>query len=74
MFFTPAVVPCTFTVTVHDAWAASVTPERLTCVEPVAAAAVPPQVLVNPFGVATTSPAGKLSVNPTPVKSLKAFG
>src|SRR5438445_6199861 len=54
LFFTPAVVPCTFTVTVQAALAARVPPERLTEPEPATAVAVPPQVLLRPFGVATT--------------------
>ena len=31
LFFTPAVVPCTFTVTVQLPLAATIPPERLTC-------------------------------------------
>lgn len=37
--------------------------------EPAIAIAEPPQLPVSPFGVATTKPAGKLSVNATPFKS-----
>src|SRR5258708_25752027 len=73
LFFTPAVVPVTFTATVHEALNASVPPDRLTVPEPATAVAVPPQVLVRPFGVATTSPPGKLSVNPTPVHATAVF-
>src|SRR5713226_1778642 len=50
LFFTPAVVPVTFTV------------------------AVPPQVLDNPLGVATTRPAGRLSVKAIPVSAMVVFG
>src|SRR5947209_16912599 len=62
LFLSPAVVPCTFTDTVHEALAATVPPLRLTEPEPAVAVAVPPQVLVRPLGVATFNPAGKLSV------------
>ena len=39
----------------------------LTDPEPATAVAVPPHVFASPFGVATTSPAGSVSVNATPV-------
>src|SRR5205085_191401 len=55
LFLSPAVVPCTFTDTVHEALAATVPPLRLTEPEPAVAVAVPPQVLVRPLGVATTN-------------------
>ena len=66
LFFTPAVVPCTSTDTVHEAPGARVTPERLTDPLPPTAVAVPPQVLFRLGVDATTSPAGRLSVNATP--------
>jgi hypothetical protein len=65
LFFTPAVVPCTFTVTVQEPLAATVPPDKLTVEDPATAVAVPPQGLVRAFGVATTNPSGKLSVNDT---------
>src|SRR5438046_3025590 len=74
LFFTPAVVPCTFTETVHEALVARVPADRLTEPEPATAVAVPPQVLLRPFGVATTRPAGKLSVKATPVRATLVFG
>src|SRR5258708_20195776 len=74
LFFTPAVVPVTFTDNVHEALIASVPPDRLTVPEPATAVAVPPQVLLNPLGVATTRPAGRLSVKATPVSATLAFG
>src|SRR5882757_10771722 len=74
LFFTPAVVPATFSDTVHDALAANVPPARLAEPDPATAVDVPPQVLVKPFGVATTKPAGKLSVNAAPVRASPAFG
>jgi hypothetical protein len=74
LFFTPAVVPVTLTETVHEAPAASVPPDKLTEDDPATAVAVPPQVLVRLGGVATTRPAGKLSVNAIPVRVNAAFG
>ena len=73
LFLTPAVVPVTLTETVQVALAASVPPERLMLPDPATAVAVPPQVLFRPFGVATTRPAGKLSVKAIPVR-LAGFG
>lgn len=67
LFFTPAVVPVTFTDNVHEELAAIVPPDKL--IAPAAAAAVPPQELVKPLGEETTRPAGKVSVNPTPVNA-----
>jgi hypothetical protein len=74
LFLTPAVVPCTLTETVQLAPAASVPAVRLILPEPATAATVPLQVLFNPLGVATTSPAGKLSVNAMPLSATPAFG
>ena len=71
LFFSPAVVPVTFTENVHAPLAARVAPARLTVPEPAVAVIVPPpQVPLNPFGVATTSPAGSVSVKATPVKAV----
>jgi hypothetical protein len=74
LFFTPAVVPCTLTETVQLALAASVPAERLMVPEPATAVAVPPQVLFSAFGVATTKPAGKLSVKAIPVRARFVLG
>ena len=63
-----------FAESVQEALPASVAPERLTLPDPATAVAVPPQVLVSPLGVATTSPAGRVSVNATPVSEVEAFG
>src|SRR5215813_14811672 len=72
--FPPAVVPCTLTDTAQLALAASVPPDRLTVPAPPVAVAVPPHVLFR-FGVeATTSPAGRLSVNANPVSVTLLFG
>jgi hypothetical protein len=70
LFFTPAIVPCTLSDTVQEAPGARVTADKLTEEEPAAAVAVPPQVLVRPFGVATTKPVGRLSVKPIPVSEI----
>src|SRR6266567_1017391 len=69
LFFTPEVVPVTFTVNVQLLLTAIVPPVSETLPEPATAVAAPPQVLVNPFGVATTMPAGNVSVNATPVSA-----
>lgn len=68
LFFTPAVVPATFTETTHDEPDANVPPARLADPDPATAVDTPPQVLVKPLGVAITNPAGKLSVNAIPVR------
>ena len=79
MLFTPAVVPVTSTEKVQDDPAAgdavNVPPDRLMLPLPATAVIVPlPQVPVM-FGVAaTTRPAGRLSVNATPLSALKVFG
>jgi hypothetical protein len=68
LFFVPAVVPVTFTLNVQVPPAAIVPPERLIVPEPATAVTVPlPQAPVRPFGVETTRPAGKVSLNATPV-------
>src|SRR6478609_5963882 len=74
LFFTPAVVPCTLTETVQLALAANVPPERLILPDPATAVAVPPQVLLSALGVATTNPAGRLSVKAIPVSARPVFG
>jgi hypothetical protein len=75
LFFTPLAVPVTFTLKVHDALAANVALARLTLPDPAEAVIVPaPQLPANPFGVATTKPAGSESVNATPVNPDEEFG
>ena len=59
----PEAVPVTFTVSVQEPLAAIVPPVSEMLPEPATAVAVPPHVFVKPLGVATTIPAGKLSVN-----------
>jgi hypothetical protein len=74
LFFTPAVVPVTFTVIVHEALTASVPAAKLADEDPGTAVAVPLQVLVSAVGVAITTPAGRLSVKATPERVAPAFG
>src|SRR5258708_10267354 len=64
----PAAVPVTLIENVQEELAASVTSEMLIEFDPATAVGVLPQVLpANPFGVATTRPAGNISLKPTPV-------
>ena len=74
LFFIPRVVPCTFNPMVQDALPARVPPDRLTEPEPAVAVVVPVHVVLNPLGVATTNPAGRVSVNATPVREVLALG
>jgi hypothetical protein len=75
LFCVPPATPVTFTEKVHDALAARAAPLRATLPEPAAAVIVPPpHVPLSPFGVATTSPDGRVSVKPTDVSELAAFG
>jgi hypothetical protein len=73
LFFTPVVVPVTFTEILHELLAATVPPLKLAEPEPASAVVVPLHELLNPFGVATTNPAGKLSEKATPLR-LVVFG
>src|SRR5436305_1331151 len=74
LFFVPAVVPCTFSDTVHEVLPASVAPDRLTDPAPATAVVVPVQVVVKALGVATSRPAGNVSVKLTPVKAAATLG
>ena len=79
LFFTPAVVPVTLTENVQEEPAAgdavSVPPDKLTLPLPATAVMVPlPQDPVSPLGVATTKPAGRLSVKATPLSATLVFG
>ena len=69
LFFTPDVVPVTFTEIEHELLIATVPVLRATLPLPAMAVAVPPQVLVSPFGVATAMPDGSGSVKATPVNA-----
>jgi hypothetical protein len=66
----PAETPVTFTEIVQLAEAAMVPPDRLTLVDPAAAVATPPHPFVKVPELAIASPAGKLSVNATPVSGI----
>lgn len=63
----PAVVSVMFTTTVQELLTAMLPPVSEMLVPPGAAEAVPPQLFVSPFGVATSNPAGRESLNATPV-------
>jgi len=67
--FVPSVVPTTFTemVQVVPEGAFTVPPVKPMLFDPAVALAVPPQVLTKPLGVATTTPAGMVSVKVRPV-------
>jgi hypothetical protein len=70
----PTVAPATDTDNVQDAEpAASTPPDRLTTEVPAVAVVEPPQVLIRLGADATTSPAGKLSVNAMPPKDMLEF-
>ena len=66
LLLSPAVVPVTFIVTVQDAPGARLAPERLTVDAPSGALPVPLQVVLTLPGVATTSPAGNVSLAAIP--------
>src|SRR5260370_39316794 len=67
----PAAVPVTFTAKVQEVLCARVAPERLmTLVACVAVIVPPPQEPVRPWGVATTRPAGKVSLKPIPLSTV----
>jgi hypothetical protein len=68
LFFAPEVVATTATLTEHEAPGVAIAPPvRETLPEPATAVKVPPQVFVAAGVPATTTPAGKASVTPTPV-------
>jgi hypothetical protein len=66
LFFTPELVPVTFTMTLQEPLTATVPPLRLILPLPAMAVVVPPQVLLSPLGVLTAKPAGRVSVKATP--------
>ncbi len=73
LFFTPAVVPCTFAEIVHDPPPGRVAPNKLIAAAPETAVAAPPHVFVRFAVGATTKPAGRVSVNARPVKVSVVF-
>jgi hypothetical protein len=75
LFSVPVAVAFTFTEKLHDALAFRAAPERLMFPAPAPAVMVPPHGEVETgWGVATTSPAGRESVKPTPVSAVPVFG
>jgi len=71
LFCTPAAVPVTLTENVHELFAAIVPAERLITFVFCVAVIVPlPHEPVSPFGVEMIRPAGKVSLNPTPLKAI----
>src|SRR5512141_2774901 len=71
----PTLTAVTLTENVHDAPPARVPPVRPTVLDPAVAVIVPPpQLPARPLGVVTTSPAGRVSVKPTPARAVAAFG
>src|SRR5947209_5802441 len=73
LFFEPVVVPVTLSEIVHEPLAASVPADKLIEPDPAVAVVVPLHVLLRLLGFATTSPAGKLSVNATPLRLVVSF-
>jgi hypothetical protein len=70
LFCVPATAPVTFTEKVHEVLAARAAPVKLITLVPAVAVIVPaPQVPAWPFGFAITSPAGKVSLKPTPERA-----
>jgi hypothetical protein len=73
--FVPAVFPVTLTLKVQEPLAGIVPPLRIKLPLPATAVNVPaPQLPVRPFGVEITTPAGNVSLKPTPVNAVEAFG
>ena len=71
----PEEVPVTLTENEHEAPAGRVAAERFTLFDPPTALTVPPpQLPVSAFGMVTTCPDGRGSVNPIPVRDWLAFG
>lgn len=69
-----ALLSVTFKVTVQNAPAAKVAPESDTAPDPaVAPVTAPPQLFTTPGIVATTIPAGSVSVKPTPIRVAVVF-
>lgn len=71
LFCAPAAVPFTFAENVQEVFAPRAAPVKLTTPVPAVAVIVPPpQVPANPLGVATTKPAGSVSLKLTPVRAI----
>jgi hypothetical protein len=75
LFFTPAVVPCTSMEKAQEPLGAKAPVASVTDPAPAVAVTVPPQLLpLRLFGVATTKPAGKVSVNAIPFSVTLVLG
>lgn len=73
--FVPAVTPLTLTENTQELDDAIVAPDRITLPDPATAVMTPlPQEPVTPFGVSTTSPAGKVSLKATLVDDTVELG
>jgi hypothetical protein len=70
LLIVPAVVPVTFTVTTHEPAPGMVPPAKTILVELAPTVAVPPQLFVNPLGLATAIPVGRTSLKPMPESAL----
>lgn len=70
LFFTPAVMPVTFTESMQVPLPVKVPPERLTLPELAVAVGVPLQVLLRPGLEATLKPLGNVSVKAMPVSGV----
>jgi hypothetical protein len=75
LFCEPVAVARTLSVKAQVAPAASAAADKLTLFDPAAAVIVPPpQLPARPLGVATSRPAGRVSVKPIPVREDPALG
>src|SRR5258708_37822167 len=75
LFCAPVLLPVTFTAKLHELPALSAAPAKLTLFVPAIAVIVPfPQLPVRPLGVDTTSPLGRVSVNPIPLSARLLLG
>src|SRR5262249_22065539 len=75
LFCVPPAMPFTLTTMLHVALAAKAPPLRLMLPEAATAVTVPPlQLPTTPFGVPTTRPAGRVSVNAIPLSAVATFG
>src|SRR5580658_9891489 len=64
----------TFAVTLHEPLNVIAPPVRLMVPDPAVAVAVPPQVELNPLGLATVMPEGSESVKPIPLSVVPVLG
>ena len=75
LFCAPAAIPVTFMEKLHDALAFRLAPDKLTLFVPSTAVIVPPpHVPVKPLGVASTKPAGKVSLKAIPFRVVALLG